>query len=281
MRSIAIHLVLSVLAAVALLPLMWLAAASIKSTADLTTFLFIPWEWRGWMPTPLFQRLSLGNFASLFSRQPFGTWVVNSLFLSSVHTAIVVALSSLGGFALAKYRFAGKRILMAVMLGTMMLPGQVLLPSSYELMESLGWIDSFFAIVVPGAVSVFGMLLFMQAMQTVPDELIHAARVDGCSELRIWWEVALPIVRPMTGAYTLMAFLGSWNSFLWPQIVLQDERKYTLPIGLANMVATPEYQTDYGVLMAGTLLAVLPVAALFFVLQRDFIAGLASGAVKG
>jgi ABC-type glycerol-3-phosphate transport system permease component len=93
--------------------------------------------------------------------------------------------------------------------------------------------------------------------------------------------VALPIVRPMVGAFTLMAFLGSWNSFLWPQIVLQDERKYTLPIGLANMVATPEYQTDYGVLMAGTLLAVLPVVVLFFALQRDFISGLASGAVKG
>ncbi len=108
-----------------------------------------------------------------------------------------------------------------------------------------------------------------------------AGRVDGCSELRLWWEVALPIVRPMIGAYTLLSFMGTWNSFLWPQIILQDERKYTLPIGLANMIGLPGYDTSYGTLMAGTLLSILPVAILFFVLQRDFISGLASGAVKG
>ena len=121
----------------------------------------------------------------------------------------------------------------------------------------------------------------MQAMKGVPDELLQAGRVDGCSELRLWWEVALPVVRPMTGAFTLLTFVGAWNSYLWPSIVLQDESKHTLPIGLATMVGLPEFDTHYGVLMAGTLLAVLPVMLLFFVLQRDFVAGLASGAVKG
>ena len=134
---------------------------------------------------------------------------------------------------------------------------------------------------MPGAVSVFGIFLFMQSMRLVPDELLHAARVDGCSELRLWWEIALPIVRPMIGAYTLLSFIANWNSFLWPQIILQSERKYTLPIGLANMMGLPEFQAPYGVLMAGTLLSILPVAVLFFVLQKDFIAGLTSGAVKG
>jgi ABC-type glycerol-3-phosphate transport system permease component len=157
----------------------------------------------------------------------------------------------------------------------------VLLGSSRELMQNFGWIDSYAAILVPGAVSVFGMFLFMQAMKGIPDELLQAGRVDGCSELRLWWEVALPIIRPMIGAYTLLSFMGAWNSFLWPQIVLQDQAKYTLPIGLANMIGLPEYQTPYGVLMAGTLLSILPVVVLFFVLQRDFISGLATGAVKG
>src|SRR5439155_14132245 len=158
---------------------------------------------------------------------------------------------------------------------------QVLLPSSYELMYKIGWLDSYAAIIVPGAVSVFGMFLFMQAMKTVPDELLQAGRVDGCSELRLWWEVALPIVRPMIGAYTLLSFMGAWNSFLWPQIVLQSQNKYTLPVGLTNMLGLPEYQTPYGVLMTGTFLSIVPVAILFFILQRDFITGLASGAVKG
>jgi ABC-type glycerol-3-phosphate transport system permease component len=148
-------------------------------------------------------------------------------------------------------------------------------------MYKLGWLNSYAAILVPGAVSVFGMFLFRQAMGAVPDELLAAGRVDGCSELRLWWDVALPIVRPMVGAYTLLTFMGSWNSFLWPQIVLLDPMKYTLPIGLSNMIGLPSTQTPYGTLMAGTLLSILPVALLFFILQRDFIAGLASGAVKG
>lgn len=121
----------------------------------------------------------------------------------------------------------------------------------------------------------------MQAMRAVPDELLQAGRVDGCSEIRLWWEVALPIVKPMIGAFTLLSFMAAWNSFMWPQIVLHSETKYTLPIGLTSMIGLPAYQTPYGVLMAGTLLGVLPVTILFFVLQKDFIAGLASGAVKG
>jgi ABC-type glycerol-3-phosphate transport system permease component len=125
------------------------------------------------------------------------------------------------------------------------------------------------------------MFLFRQAMMSVPDELLHAGRVDGCSELRLWWEIALPIVRPMIGAFTLLAFLGNWNAYLWPQIILQEEGKYTLPIGLANMVGLPQFETQYGVLMAGTLLSILPVVILFFILQKDFISGLASGAIKG
>src|SRR5205814_5378171 len=187
----------------------------------------------------------------LFDHNPFLVWVFNSLFLCCLHTCLVVTLSSMGGFALAKYRFAGKKPLMALMLTTMMLPSQVLLPSSYELMYKIGWLDSYAAIIVPGAVSVFGMFLFMQAMKGVPDELLQAGRVDGCSELRLWWEVALPIIRPMIGAFTWLSFMGTWNSFLWPQVVLHDPDKYTLPIGLSNMVNLPEYQVHYGILMAG------------------------------
>src|SRR5205823_8641083 len=137
---------------------------------------------------------------------------------------------------------------MLVMLATMLLPTQILLMPNYEMMYRIGWLDSYAAIIIPGAVSVFGMFLFMQAMRAVPDELLQAGRVDGCSELRLWWEVALPIVRPMVGAYTLLSFLGAWNSYLWPSTVLQDQSKYTLPIGLAGMIGLPEFESHYGVL---------------------------------
>jgi ABC-type glycerol-3-phosphate transport system permease component len=268
-----LHLFLLGLATLSLAPFAWLLCATLKGNDDFFTYNFLPWAHP--------ERWTLDNFVQLFRQYPFANWLVNSLFLATAHTVLVVTLSSLGGFALAKYQFAGKAPLSLVMLATMLLPSQVLLGSSRELMQHFGWIDSYAAVLVPGAVSVFGMFLFMQAMKGVPDELLQAGRVDGCSELRLWWEVALPIIRPMIGAYTLLSFMGAWNSFLWPQIVLQDQAKYTLPIGLANMIGLPQDHTPYGVLMAGTLLSILPVVALFFVLQRDFISGLATGAVKG
>jgi multiple sugar transport system permease protein len=271
--SILLHAVLIVLAVACFLPFVWLICATLKTKEDFFTYMFLPWG--------RLKSVTLENYWLLFRRKPFASWMVNSLFITAAHTAVVVTLSSLGGFALAKYRFLGRRLLMAVMLVTMLLPSQVLLPSAWLLMYKIGWLNSYKALIIPGAVSVFGMFLFMQAMKAVPDELLQAGRVDGCSELRLWWEVALPIVRPMIGAYTLLSFMASWNSFLWPQVVLQSADKYSLPIGLANMIGLPAYDTPYGMLMAGTLLAILPVVALFFILQRDFIAGLASGAVKG
>jgi len=272
-KTLAVHITLIVLAVLVLTPFFWLICATVKSGEDLFTYALLPWRH--------LDRLTFANFRALFTQQRFDMWLLNSLFLASTQTVLVVTLSSLGGFALAKYQFRGKKPLMLLMLATMLLPAPVLLPSGYELMYHFGWINTYSSIVVPGSVSVFGIFLFRQAMQSVPDELLQAGRVDGCSELRLWWEVALPIVRPMIGAFTLMAFLGAWNSFLWPQIMLQDDLKYSLPIGLANMVQLPEYRQEYGVLMAGTLLGIAPVIVLFFVLQKDFIAGLTSGALKG
>ncbi|HVT87909.1 MAG TPA: carbohydrate ABC transporter permease [Tepidisphaeraceae bacterium] len=273
MKSLVTHFVLIGFSLIVLAPFAWLVCASFKKQEDIFGSMFLPWS--------RLESLTLSNFRALFKAVPFARWLMNSLFLASTQTILVVTFSSLGGFALAKYRFRGRRRIALIMLATMLLPYQVLLPSSYELMYHLGWLNSYAAIIVPSAVSVFGIFLFRQAMLAVPDELLHAARVDGCSELRLWWDIALPIVRPMVGAYTLLAFLSNWNSFLWPQIILQDEAKYTLPIGLATMTNLPTFDSAYGILMAGTLLSILPVAFLFFALQKDFIAGLASGAIKG
>lgn len=271
--SIPTHLLLFAAAAISLVPFVWLVCAAVKTESDLFNYTFLPWDG--------LERLTTANFGRLFGEEGFGDWLVNSLFLASTHTVMVVMLSSMGGFALAKYEFKGKKPLMVLMLATMMLPGQVLMPSSYELMQKIGWINTYFALLIPGSVSVFGIMLFKQAMGQVPDELLQAGRVDGCSELRLWWEISLPIVRPMIGAYTLMSFLGSWNSFVWPQVILQSERKFTLPMSISNMLSLPEYQSNYGILMAATIIGIVPVMLLFFALQRDFIAGLTSGAVKG
>lgn len=270
--SLLLHMTVSAAAVVCFLPFVWLLCAAFKRGDDLFSSPFLPHD---------FGRLTLANFRDLFNHQAFAWWLINSIFLSSATTVLVVALSSLAGFTLAKYDFRGKTVLMLIMLFTMMIPSQVLLPGTYELIWKIGWVNSYAAIVIPGAVSVFGVFLFRGAMGGVPDELLQAARVDGCSEFRLYWDIALPVVRPMIGAFTLLSFIGNWNSFLWPQIVLQDDAKYTLPIGLANLISQPGSTAGYGPLMAGTLLSLVPVAVLFFVLQRDFIAGLTSGALKG
>jgi ABC-type glycerol-3-phosphate transport system permease component len=220
------------------------------------------------------------NFEDLFGNFNFGRYLLNSFFLTCVRTSIGLILASLGGFALAKYNFAGKNTIMLIMLGTMMIPGSVLLAPNYELLVKLGLMNSYLGIIIPGAVGAFGMLLFKQAMMSVPDDLIEAARIDGCSEARIYWDVIMPVVRPMSGAFCLMAFMANWNDFLMPMIVLQSDSLFTVPIALSQTLSLTGENT-YGLLMAGTFIGVLPPAILFFILQKEFIAGLTAGAVKG
>jgi len=206
-------------------------------------------------------------------------YMINSLFVSSVMVIIQLFFCSLAGFALAKYEFRFKRPIMVLMLGMMMLPGQVLLAPMYELIHHFGLMDTHLGLIVPGMVTVFGIFLFRQAMLSIPNELLEAGRIDGCTEFGLYWRVAVPVSLPMIGAFCLIAFMGTWNSFLWPQIILHSQDLFTLPIGLRQMVGT--YDDQQGMLMAGTLLSILPVMILFLFLQKQFISGLTAGAVKG
>lgn len=248
-------------------PVIWLLVASF-SRAPLSGNL---WN-SGW---------TLANYRIMLKESAMPRWLLVSLFVCSLQTVLTVLLCSLGGFALAKYRFRGRRVLMALMLATLLLPAQVLLPSAWNVVRAVGLLDSYFAIILPGAVSVFGLFLCKQAISLLPDDLLAAARMDGCSEWRLWWEIVLPVVRPTTGVFALLTFVASWNSFLWPQIVLMDERKYTMSIGLANLAGLAQSQSATGPMLAGTVLGVLPVAGLYLLIHREFMAGITSGAMKG
>ena len=269
-QSLARGAVLTVLLALALLmltPLVWLIAATTKSPDDLFSYFFFA------------KKLTLENFTALFKAIPFGRYVVNSAFVTSTVVMIQLFFSSLAGFALAKYQFKGKGVIFALMGVTLMIPSQVTMAPLYEQIYRLGLMDTHWGLIIPGAVSVFGIFLFRQAIMQVPDEMMHAARIDGASEFQIYWDIVMPVVRPMIGAFCLISFMGSWNNFLWPQIILHSDSNFTLPIGLNSLVGLQSQQ--YGALMAGTLLSVLPVVVLFLLLQKEFIAGLTSGAVKG
>jgi len=262
-------LVLVVCAVISLTPIVWLIAATTKSVDDMFHYTFFP---------PI-SAMTSANYHDLFTKSPFARYMVNSVFVSSTTVLVQLFFSSLAGFALAKYQFKGKNAVMGMMLATLLLPAQLTMAPLYDLLYHFHMVDRYTGLIIPGAVSVFGVFLFRQSIMQVPDELLQAARIDGCSEFRIYWDIVMPVSRPMIGAFCLISFMGAWNSFLWPQIVLHHDELFTLPIGLNQLVGL--YQTQYGMLMAGTLVAVLPVVALFLLLQKEFVAGLTAGAVKG
>lgn len=220
------------------------------------------------------------HFQRLFHELPVAGWLFNSLFIAGAQTLGMLIVASLGGYALAKHQFAGKRFLSILLLLTLLLPGQVLLPGLYRVVYGLGLINTYTAVILPMSVGVFGLYLFRQAMLSIPDELLDAARIDGCHELRIWWTIALPMVKPMIGAFTLLSFIGSWNIFIWPGVVLLDPANYTLPLGLGNLVEREYFDLNPGVIMAAVCISLLPVVVLFIFLQRDFVAGLWRGAFR-
>ena len=187
-RWIGIHAALTIAACICLVPFLWLLCASVKTGQDLFTYTFLPARLR---------QITFENYRFLFKKSAcFSRWLVNSIFLGSIQATLVVALASLGGFALAKDEFRFKRTLQLLMLATMLLPAQVLLPSMYELMNKIGWMGTYWSIVVPGAVSVFGMFLSARQCKACPMSSCRPARMDGCSELRLWWEIALPVRAP-------------------------------------------------------------------------------------
>lgn len=218
------------------------------------------------------------NYRKLWSLVSYNQYFLNSVFIATASTLLTLFFCSLGGYAFAKYQFKGKKVLFGILLASMMIPFQVLLVPLFGLMYNIGWLNSYKAIIIPFSVGAFGVFLMRQFIITIPSELIDAARIDGCSEFGIYYRIILPIIKPALGALTIYSFLGSWNGYLWPLIVLRDEQKYTLPIGLANLIGT--YRQEYGMLMAGTLLSLLPIVILFLAMQREFVQGITLGSVK-
>ena len=228
-------------------------------------------------PSIVWDKLT-SNYRNLWKTVPYNRYFINSVFIATASTLLTLFFCSLGGYAFAKYRFRGQKILFGILLASMMVPFQVLLVPLFGLMYDIGWLNSYKAIIIPFSVGAFGVFLMRQFIVTIPSELLDAARIDGCSEFGIYYRIVLPIIKPALGALTIYSFLGSWNGYLWPLIILRDEAKYTLPIGLANLVGI--YRQDYGMLMAGTLLSLMPIVILFLAMQREFVQGITLGGVK-
>ncbi len=274
----AVHALLLMLVALALAPLAYLVIGAFKTQESFFTSMFLP---RGDGPLGIdIGSLTLNNFARMFSDLSAGRALANSVFLSSATALLATIVASAGGYALAMFRFPGRRIVEVIVLSAMLVPPTLLLAPGYEWLYRLGLLDTFTGLILPASAPAFGVLLFRQAVtQSVPRELVEAARIDGCGEINIFFVHALPLVRPMIGAFLMITFLGMWNNFIGPQVVLASTERFPIAVRIAQL--TGPYGEDFGLLMAGALLSIAPVVLLFLFLQREFLQGLTSGAVKG
>ena len=273
-----LHCVLLVFAAITLLPFAWMITSSLKSQSDFFASLFLP-QGNGWFGVA-WDHLTFHNFQRLFTEFPIGRAILNSWMMASVTSALATLACAMGGYALAKFSFAGRNVVTLLVLAALIIPGPLLIAPGYKLLWQLGLLDSYTGLILPALAPAFGVFLFRQAMlNSVPAELIEVARIDGAGEFRIFFTIVIPLVRPMIGAFLLITFLGAWNNFIGPQIVLQTPETFPLSVAINNLRGL--YATEYGLIMSGTLVSIAPVMCLFLLLQKEFLAGLTSGAVKG
>jgi len=278
LNQVLLYACLSLFAVITLVPFAWLAIGAFKNNADFFTYTFFPLG-DGFMGIA-WERLTLENFQHLFVELDFFWNILNSFFISGTSSVAATLFSAMGGYALAKFAFKGRTFLTLVVLSALIIPAPLLLAPLYQLLFQLNLLNSYAGLLLPGLAPAFGIFLFRQAcLNSVPTELMEAARIDGCGEVRLFFEMIIPIIRPMLSAFLLISFLQMWNNFIHPQVILQDESKFPLSIAIAQLRGI--YATDYGMISAGTLVSILPVMILFLMLQKEFISGLTAGAVKG
>jgi multiple sugar transport system permease protein len=230
-------------------------------------------------PRLLPREVTLEHYVSLFTRLDLGRSLMNSAIIAVTVTAISIIINSMAGYAFAKLRFRGRDPLFRVLAAGLVIPTQVSMLPLFLLMKQLGLINSYWGVIIPGMASIFGIFLIRQYAQSIPDDLLDAARMDGAGEFRIYTSIVLPTIVPILATMAIWTFLSTWNDFMWPLIVLSDERRYTLPVALANLVG--EHVQDTELMMAGSVLTIMPVMLVFLFLQRYYIQGVMVGSVKG
>lgn len=264
-----IYLLLSIGAILMLLPFIWMLSTSLKSPNEVMSMPPV------WIPS----ELNWKNYIAALGIAPFDRYFINSVIVTVLSTAGELITTILAAYAFSKMHFWGKDISFAVLLGTMMVPTEVLLIPNFVTLSNLGWIDTFGALIVPWTASVFAIFLLRQFFMGIPQELSYAAKVDGCSEFRFLWYVMVPLTKPALITIALLKIIGSWNSFLWPLIVTNSQEMRTLPVGLSAF--TTEAGIKYELLMAASAMVIVPMIVLFFIMQKYVVAGVARSGIKG
>jgi len=260
---------LILLSAIMAVPLIWMFSSAFKPQMEIFKY----------PPTIIPENPTVSNFISLFEQFPFGRNLFNSFFIAASYTVLALFFCSLAGFAFAKYNFPGRNALFLFLLGTMLIPFHVTMIPLYVLFRKIGWIDAPWGLIFPGVANAFGIFFIRQYMLKIPNSLLDSARMDGCTEFKIFWHVILPISRPALTSLGIIFFMSSWNNFLWPLIILKSDKMLTATVAIRHL--SSGIRTPYDLIMAGSTLTIVPLVILFLLLQRQFIAGITSGAIKG
>jgi len=260
--------VLIIIAGVTLAPLVWMVSASFMPMGQASTF-----------PPPLVPKeVTLEHYTSLFTRLNLARYLFNSAFLSLAVTLVSLVINSMAGYAFAKYRFRGRESVFKLLVTSMVIPAQVTMLPLFLMLNKMGFINTYMGVIIPGMASIFGIFLIRQYALSIPDSLIEAARIDGAGDFRIYWSLILPLCKPILITLAIFTFMGTWNDFLWPLIVMTDDSMYTLPVAIANL--SGEHVQDTELMMAGSVITVAPVLLLFAVVQKYYISGIMAGGLK-
>jgi multiple sugar transport system permease protein len=263
-----LHVLLAAGVVLTLAPLLWMLSASLMPAGEASVY----------PPRLVPSAITLEHYVSLFSRLNLARYFLNSLVIAGAITLLSLLINSMAGYAFAKLRFAGRDRIFRALLSALVVPAQVAMLPLFLMLKQIGLINTWWGVIVPGMASIFGIFLIRQYALSIPDSLLEAARIDGASEFKIYWLVILPICRPILVTLAIFTFMGAWNDFMWPLIVLTDEAMYTLPVALANLLG--EHVQDTELMMAGSVLTILPVMLLFIFVQRAYIEGITAGSLK-
>lgn len=259
-------LIVLALLALVMTPVLWAVLSAFKSRADIFAGDVWPRRW------------SLENFDDLLAKTLYLRWIFNSLVVAVASTALGLLFCSLGGYAFAKFEFPGKTAMFWIVIASVSIPAFTTVIPLFGWLARLGLLDTYIVLILPFAANAFGIFLMRQYAVAIPNELLDAGRIDGAGEFRLYWSVVLPLLRPALGTVGVLIFIASWNSYIWPLVMMRTDEMFTLPVGVATLKS--DQLPEYGMLMAASVLSSVPIIAAFLIMQRQFIAGLTQGAVK-
>ncbi|MDQ5854585.1 MAG: carbohydrate ABC transporter permease [Chloroflexota bacterium] len=271
LQRIAIYVILVLFALIFLAPLFWMLSTSLKPRSQ--------WFAReiAWIP----ETITRESYTRILRNPslPIGRWFINSAMVATIATIATLLIDSLAAYAYARLRFPGRNAIFAILLATLFLPGMMFLVPNFVTVTRLGWLNTYQGVIIPGLAGVFGVFFLRQFFETIPRELEEAAQIDGANQFQTFYRIALPLARPALATLSIITFLGSWNEFLWALLILKDRRLLTLPPGLAQLQGA--YTSEYGQMMAGAVIAAVPVLAIYIALQKYIVQSVATTGLAG